>query len=141
MPWSCIRADAYTHRTSSKDTLVNSWISTPRKTRHQAVGALVIAVSMLVLAGLGGCIVVPAQPRFVGEVVATAPPPSQVEVIGVAPGPGYVWLSGYWSWVGGRHVWVGGRWEAPRPGFYWEPYVWVHTGTGWHLREGHWARR
>lgn len=90
---------------------------------------------------LGGCVVEPIQPRFVGEVVLNAPPPAQAEVIGVAPVPGYVWIGGYWNWVGGRHVWVSGHWAAPRSGYYWVPHVWVHTGVGWHLREGYWARR
>ena len=90
---------------------------------------------------LGGCAVVPAQPRFVGEVVMSAPPPAQVEVYGIAPTPGAVWISGYWNWIGGRHLWTPGHWEAPRAGHYWVPHVWVHTGVGWHLREGYWARR
>lgn len=104
-----------------------------------ASAAAVIASAGVV--GLTACTVTPLQPRFVGEVVVAAPPPAQVEVMGVAPVPGAVWISGYWNWVGGRHVWTAGRWEAARPGYYWEPHVWVHTGNGWHLRDGRWVRR
>jgi hypothetical protein len=116
--------------------------SMPLSTRpwRRLSGAQLIAVSAATLTGLSGCVVTPVQPRFVGEVVTVAPPAAQVEVFGAPPVPGYVWIGGYWNWVGGRHVWVSGRWEAPRPGYYWEPHVWVHTGAGWHLREGHWAR-
>ena len=120
---------------------MNTSLPASRGAWRRTSGAVLIAASMAALTGLTGCVVAPMQPRFVGEVIATAPPPSQVELIGVAPMPGYVWISGYWNWMAGRHVWVAGRWEAPRPGFYWEPHTWVHTGAGWHLREGHWARR
>ena len=120
---------------------MNTSLPASRGAWRRTSGAVLIAASMAALTGLTGCVVAPTQPRFVGEVTATAPPPSQVELIGVAPVPGYVWISGYWNWMAGRHVWVAGRWEAPRPGFYWEPHTWVHTGAGWHLREGHWARR
>ena len=115
-----------------------SKLRTPRLGPWQRTLAVASIVAMTALAG---CVVAPVQPRFVGDVVVTAPPAPQVEVMGVAPAPGYIWLGGYWNWVGGRHVWVQGHWEAPRPGYYWEPHVWVHVGNGWHLREGHWARR
>lgn len=112
------------------------WAPSPWR-RGFAAAALGGAIAL----AIGGCVVAPPQPQFVGEVVMNAPPPTQVEVIGVAPAPGYVWISGYWNWVGGRHVWVSGRWAPPRAGYYWVPHVWVHTGVGWHLREGYWARR
>ena len=113
----------------------------PDSPRAQGWRAGVAAVAIAVFACISGCVVAPAPAPFVGEVVATPPPVPQAEVIGVAPAPGYIWIGGFWNWVGGRHVWVPGRWEAPRPGYYWEPHAWVHVGNGWHLREGHWARR
>ena len=79
--------------------------------------------------------------HFIGDAVVVQPPVPQVEVIGVAPHPGYIYQNGYWNWAGGKHVWVGGRWNAPRRGYYWEPHVWVHEGSGWRMREGYWARR
>jgi hypothetical protein len=79
--------------------------------------------------------------HFIGETVVVAPPPAQVEVIGDPPHRGYVYEKGYWRWVDGRHVWVRGHWMAPRPGYYWEPHIWVHEGNGWRMREGYWARR
>lgn len=124
---------------------MNTTISTPNQrpaaTAPWRRGLAIAALGGALALSLGGCAVVPAQPRFVGEVVLDAPPPAQAEVIGVAPTPGYVWISGYWNWVGGRHTWVAGHWAPPRAGYYWVPHVWIHTGAGWHLREGHWARR
>lgn len=104
-------------------------------------GLAAAALGGLLAFSLGGCAVVPAPPRVVGEVVVNAPPPAPAEVIGVAPAPGYVWIGGYWRWGGGRHDWVPGYWAPPRAGYDWVPHVWVHTGVGWHLREGYWARR
>jgi hypothetical protein len=113
----------------------------PATTAPWRRGLAIAALGGALALSLGGCAVVPAHPRFVGEVVLDAPPPAQAEVIGVAPAPGYVWIGGYWNWVGGRHTWVTGHWAPPRAGYYWVPHVWIHTGAGWHLREGHWARR
>lgn len=102
---------------------------------------LILAIPAAVALSLAGCVVVPAQPRYVGETVAVEPPPPQVEYVGAPPVVGYVWLGGYWGWHAGRHVWVGGHWEAPRPGYHWVPHAWVHEGGGWRMREGHWDRR
>jgi hypothetical protein len=100
--------------------------------------AIVTALSV----SLSACVVYPARGYYVaGPAIAIAPPAPIVETYGVAPAPGYVWIGGYWNWVGGRHVWVGGRWETPHPGYYWAPHQWVHRGDGWHLQQGHWARR
>ena len=99
---------------------------------------------LLVAALLGGCVVAPAPgyyyPGVYSGVVAVAPPAPQVEVVGVAPSPGYVWFGGYWNWVGGRHVWVGGHWGPGRAGYHWVPHTWSHTGGGWRMSRGHWAR-
>ncbi len=109
---------------------------------HRPTARRVLTIAALAtLTTLTACVVAPPQPRFMSTVVMSAPPVAPVEVLGPAPAPGYLWISGYWNWVGGRHVWVSGRWEAPRAGYYWQPHVWVHTGVGWSLREGHWARR
>lgn len=101
-----------------------------------------LAISLLTI-GLAGCVVAVDPPHryYVGEPVAVAPPPPQVEVYGTAPGPGFVWLGGFWRWEGGRHEWVRGHWERGRPGERWVPHRWVHERDGWHLSEGHWARR
>jgi hypothetical protein len=126
---------------TSKGMHMNNARTTSSSNWRRISGGILIAASALTLTGLTGCVVTPVHPRFAGEVVMVAPPAPQVEVIGVPPVPGHTWIAGYWGWVGGRHVWVGGHWDAPRPGYYWEPHVWVHTGAGWQLREGHWARR
>ncbi len=52
----------------------------------------------LVLAGLAGCVVVPARGRYVTGGVVVGP-----------PAPAYVGIGGYWGWHGGRRVWVRGR--------------------------------
>ncbi len=106
------------------------------------------AVALATLA-LGACVVQPVGPDYgyggaayytpgPYAYVSTPPPEPRVEVMGVAPGPGYLWLTGYWGWAGGRHEWVPGRWEAPRPGYYYEPHRWVHEDRGWRLHEGGW---
>jgi hypothetical protein len=89
---------------------------------------------------LAGCVVVPEQPYYTGEVVSVAPPPPQVEYIGPPPVAGYIWLGGYWGWHGGRHTWVGGHWAAPRPGYHWVPPAWHQAGPGWRFHPGRWSR-
>ncbi len=105
--------------------------------RRQLLVACAVA-----LVSLAGCIVVPARGgRYMTDVVTVAPPAPRFEVVGVAPFPGYVRIGGYWGWGGGRHEWVPGRWEAPRPGYTWEPHAWEREGGGWRLRGGYWAGR
>lgn len=101
-------------------------VSTSRASRAGTWQRALAGLSIAGIATLAGCVATPVQPRFVGEVVMTAPPVPQAEVIGVAPAPGYIWIGGFWNWVGGRHVWVQGHWSAPRPGFYWEPRLGAH---------------
>ncbi|HZV92234.1 MAG TPA: hypothetical protein VFF72_03400 [Caldimonas sp.] len=94
-------------------------------------------------AGLSACVVTPARPYAYesGAVVTdVAPPAPYVETIPVAPFVGAVWIGGYWGWRGNRHVWVPGRYEAPRPGYHWEPHHWVQHGGRWHLEGGAWRR-
>ena len=104
---------------------------------------------------LSACVMVPAEPprRVVYApappvvampapvYVAPAPPPAPyVEVRPIMPFVGAVWIAGYWAWNAGRHIWIGGRWEAPRPGYRWEPHHWEPEGDRWHLRGGEWRR-
>lgn len=98
---------------------------------------LVVASAVAVMSG---CVVVPAQPYYAGELVTVAPPPAQVEYVGPPPAVGYVWLGGYWAWRAGRHVWVAGHWEAGRPGYHWVAPSWHPEGRGWRFHQGHWAR-
>ena len=94
---------------------------------------------------LAGCYVVPARPYYddgyeYGPVVTVPPPAPEVEVVGVAPDPGAIWIGGYWSWVGGRHVWIRGRWDAPRPGYRYEPHMWQRDGRGWREAPWRWVK-
>ena len=114
--------------------------------RQQSGGRALRTVALLVgaTALLGACVVGPVDPYAPygygegGAYVSVAPPAPREEVIGVAPYPGWLWLTGYWAWVGGRHEWVGGRWEAPRPGYRYEPHRWVQERGGWRLHPGRW---
>jgi hypothetical protein len=100
----------------------------------------------LCAAALTACVVAPARPYAYGpgggEVITAdiAPPAPYVETIPVAPFVGAVWIGGYWGFRGGRHVWVPGRYEAPRPGYRWEPHRWVQHDGRWHLEGGAWRR-
>ena len=110
-----------------------------------------LALAALCSAVLSACVVAPAQPYPYGYgapapgpvvVADVAPPAPYYEPIPVVPYPGAIWIAGYWGWSGGHHVWVGGHYEHGRPGYAWQPHLWVHGGDGrWHLEEGHWARR
>ncbi len=51
----------------------------------------------LILAGLAGCVVVPARGRYATGAVVVAPPVPHVAI------------GGYWGWHGGRRVWIRGR--------------------------------
>jgi hypothetical protein len=108
--------------------------------------SIIVAAVVGLSAALTGCVVAPAYPRYpvyADEGVYDAPPPPRYEVIGVAPYPSWFWIGGFWTWSGGRHAWVGGRWEAPRPGYRWEPHRWEPVsggGRGWRERPGHWSR-
>lgn len=108
----------------------------PRRHRLAACAALLFAI------GLGGCVVVPAEPYrpAEGPVVTVAPPAPQVEFVGVAPGPGYFWVGGWWNWSAGRYVWRPGYWESHRPGYRWAPHAWQRGPGGWQARPGHWGR-
>jgi len=109
-----------------------------------------LAAALAASAMLSACYVVPARPYHggyqggyddgyaYGPPVTVAPPPPQYEVVGVAPYPGAVWIGGYWNWVGGRHLWVRGRWDAPRPGYRYEPHSWQRNGQGWREAPGRW---
>jgi hypothetical protein len=94
-------------------------------------------------ATLAACVVAPAAPYGYapdGEIVATvAPPAPYAEAVPVPPFAGAVWIGGYWGYHGGRHEWVPGRYEAPRPGYHYEPHHWVQQGGGhWRLEGGAW---
>lgn len=119
------------------------------KTSRRSMLALFTAAAASSL--MTACYVVPARPYHggyayddaygpYGGVVTVAPPPPQVEVVGVAPFPGAIWINGWWGWRGGRHVWIAGRWEAPRPGYRWEPHMWQREGNGWREYGGRWVR-
>ncbi len=84
-------------------------------------------------AALAACVVAPVPPYGApaapygyasdGEIVAAvAPPAPYVETVPAAPFVGAVWIGGYWGYHGGRHEWVPGRYEAPRPGYRYEPH-------------------
>jgi hypothetical protein len=107
----------------------------------------VIIAAMLCAGALSACVVAPVQPYGYGygpegEAVVTdvAPPAPYVETVPVAPFAGAIWIGGYWGFRGGRHVWVPGRYEAPRPGYRWEPHRWVQHSGHWHLEGGAWRR-
>ena len=108
----------------------------PYRLRRTAVTAFVLVI------GLGGCVVVPAEPHghADGPVVAVAPPAPQVEVIGIAPGPGYFWVGGWWTWSGNRYIWRPGHWALQRPGQRWSAHAWHRGPGGWYARPGHWRR-
>jgi hypothetical protein len=103
-------------------------------------------------ATLAACVVAPVPPYGTpaapyayasdGEIVATvAPPAPYVETVPAAPFVGAVWVGGYWGYHGGRHEWVPGRYEAPRPGYRYEPHHWVQQSAGhWRLEGGAWRR-
>lgn len=106
--------------------------------RHFATAAL-----LTVGGALTGCVVAPAYPArpvYADEGVPVAPPPPQYEVIGVAPYPGWFWIGGFWTWRAGRHAWVDGHWQAPRPGYRWQPHRWepISRGRGWREVPGRW---
>ena len=111
-------------------------------TRNFLIAAALAAVGV---AGLSGCVVVPARHAYAyedGPVVNVAPPAPEVEYYGAPPVVGQVWIGGYWNWVGSRHLWVGGHWEAPpHPGHYWVPHAWVQVKGGWRMNPGHWEKR
>jgi len=103
----------------------------------------VIIVAALCAATLSACVIAPARPYGYapegGVVVAdVAPPAPYVETVPLAPFLGAVWIGGYWGFRGGRHEWVPGRYEAPRPGYHWEPHRWVQHDGRWHLEGGAW---
>jgi hypothetical protein len=106
-----------------------SSIQRNRWMRPLAVAALVATTSLAANAA-----------RYVTEIVTTAPPAPVVETVGVAPHAGWFYRPGYYNWEHGHHVWVAGTWAAPRPGYHWQPHVWVKTGAGWRLREGSWVK-
>jgi WXXGXW repeat (2 copies) len=106
-----------------------------------------ILVAALCSAALSACVVAP-YPRPYGYgspsgevIVADLPPPAPyAEVVPVAPFVGALWIGGYWGWNGGRHAWVGGHYEAPRPGYSWQPHRWVPHEGRWRLEGGGWVR-
>jgi len=83
----------------------------------------------------------PVEARtYVDVDVNLAPPAPRYERVVVRRG--YVWAPGYWRWYGGRHVWVHGYYIRERPGWVWVPHHWVQGPRGgWHMVQGHWARR
>jgi hypothetical protein len=94
---------------------------------------------------LQACVVTPLPPYGyapAGEIVAdVAPPPVYAETLPIAPFVGAIWIGGYWGFQGGRHVWIPGRYEAPRPGYRYEPHRWVQQAGGhWRLEGGAWRR-
>ena len=100
-----------------------------------------LAVAAILVSLLSGCVVVPADPYYVGAPVAVAPPPPRVEVIGVPPVAGYIWINGYWDWDNGQHVWRPGQWEAPRRGHRWVPHRWEQDGSHWRSYRGYWEKQ
>ncbi len=98
-------------------------------------------------AALSACVVAPVPGPYyaapAGEVViADAPPPRPyVEAIPPPPYVGAIWIGGYWGWRARRHIWIAGHYEAPRPGYVWEPHRWVAHDGRWRLEGGAWIRR
>lgn len=76
----------------------------------------------------------------INVVIGTPPPPPRV-ITPPPPRAGQVWVPGFWGWDGRRHVWVEGHWEAARPGYVYEPPVWVQADNGWQLRERGWKHK
>lgn len=98
-----------------------------------------LAAACLALAGLaGGLATTPALAESnIG--LRGAPPPPRYEVV-PAPRHGQVWVPGHWERRGGRQVWLNGHWIAARPGYRYNPPVWVQHDGRWDMRPGHWRR-
>lgn len=75
-----------------------------------------------------------------GALAPVAPPAPQAEVVGTAPNRGHIWIAGSYTWDGSRYVWDGGHWEAPHPGYHYEPRTWVHEDDGWREHGGRWEK-
>jgi len=82
----------------------------------------------------------PAAAQVSAEIViGRAPPPPRAEVV-PGPRPGWVWEPGVWVWNGHEHVWRAGHWIHERPGWHRVPAEWVQGPNGWRFVPAHWAR-
>jgi len=70
------------------------------------------------------------------------PPPSAPAYDEPVPPPrrGQVWVQGHWEWQGDNYYWVHGKFEAARPGYYYEQPLWRQQGNRWAFRGGAWTR-
>ncbi len=76
-----------------------------------------------------------------GEIVAAVAPPAPYVENHAGGLSSVARIGGYWGYHGGRHEWVPGRYEAPRPGYRYEPHHWVQQSAGhWRLEGGAWRR-
>jgi hypothetical protein len=96
-----------------------------------------LIIASLAAATLGS-IAVPAAAAHVDVFVDIAPPPAPVEIV-PAPRVGFVWVPGVYEWRHHHHVWVEGHWVRERPGYRYEPAVWVQANGHWVRHGGVWV--
>src|SRR5580658_9531055 len=82
-----------------------------------------------------------APPEDQGEVQASeAPPPLPDYEQPPCPDEGYLWTPGYWAFAPGGYYWVPGTWvEPPRVGLLWTPGYWGFVGAVYVFHAGYWG--
>src|SRR5580700_1259513 len=82
-----------------------------------------------------------APPEDQGEVQASeAPPPLPDYEQPPCPDAGYLWTPGYWAFAPGGYYWVPGTWVSPpRVGLLWTPGYWGFVGAVYVFHAGYWG--
>jgi hypothetical protein len=82
-----------------------------------------------------------APPEDQGEVQASeAPPPLPDYEQPPCPDEGYLWTPGYWAFAPGGYYWVPGTWVlAPTPGYLWTPAYWGWENGFYIFHGGYWG--
>ena len=112
--------------------------------RRRTDAMTVIALALVALGALDGCVATAQSAPARGVVVSGPPPAPLVEERPPQPTPNAngtasaAWVAGYWHWTGMQYAWIPGHWEAAPPGASWAAPRYTQADGAYFYEPGGW---